>query len=246
MESPGVLRLLRSGVFAAVCVATTALGHALMSGDVLPWWAVGSGLALTAAQGWWLTARERRAAVVVGVTVAAQALLHLVFDLAHALTRGPGGVGTAGHVPVMDARMFSRSGLVMDMGHSASGPVMHHPGTAGTSAGSMLHATVLGQGSIGMLLAHLLAALVCGLWLWRGEAAAHQVSRALAALLFTPLRRICGVLAHPALELRAPTPWACEDWAETSRSSPALLRHAVVRRGPPPGIGSVVLRLPLG
>ncbi|MFJ9567829.1 hypothetical protein ACIRQQ_48410 [Streptomyces fuscichromogenes] len=31
------LRPLRAGAFAAVCVMTTALGHALMSGDPLPW-----------------------------------------------------------------------------------------------------------------------------------------------------------------------------------------------------------------
>ncbi|MGI3198401.1 hypothetical protein ACRJ4W_06960 [Streptomyces sp. GLT-R25] len=41
MTSGIAFRLARAAVFAAVCVVTAGLGHTLMSGAGLPWWAVG-------------------------------------------------------------------------------------------------------------------------------------------------------------------------------------------------------------
>ncbi len=79
------VRSARAAVFAAVCVTTTALGHALMSGDALPWWAVACAFVGTASGARWLTGRERGAVAVVGATVVAQTLLHLLFVLAHRL-----------------------------------------------------------------------------------------------------------------------------------------------------------------
>lgn len=239
-------RLLRAGVFAAVCVVTTALGHSVMSGDVLPWWTLGSALAGTAWGAWWLTGRERGAAAVVGATVVAQGLLHLLFDLAHVFVRGPADPPPAGQAPGMDhGIMFSHSGMTMRMNHSDSGLAMGHAGTTGAPFAPRLESVVAQQGSAGMFLAHLLAAVVCGLWLWRGEAAATQVGRALAVVLFAPLRRICRVLAHPALDRRAPSVCAATAERETARTAPVLLRHAVVRRGPPL-VGSAVVRLSVG
>lgn len=81
------LRPLRAGVFAAVCVVTTALGHALMSGDLLPWWVPGAAFTGTGTAPWWLTARERGALTVAGAATGVQALLYLRFDLAHMVVR---------------------------------------------------------------------------------------------------------------------------------------------------------------
>jgi hypothetical protein len=81
-----------------------------------------------------------------------------------------------------------------------------------------------------MLAAHLLAALLCGLWLAYGEQAAFRILRAVAGWLAAPLRLL---LALPASQERPRVP------ARRSRSDRAprllLLAHAITSRGPPPG-----------
>ncbi|WP_328504350.1 hypothetical protein OG828_44705 [Streptomyces sp. NBC_00457] len=232
------LRLARAGVFAAVCVVTTALGHALMSGDVLPWWAVGVAFAGTASGAWWLTGRERGAVTVVGATVVAQGLLHVLFSLAHRLVRpsaaSTGVPGAEGMSGMHHGAGVSHSGLAAQ-DHGAHSAVM------GESSGSSLMSPVTHGSSVGMALAHLLAAVVCGLWLWRGETAVHRIGRALAAALFAPLRRVCGVLFRTACEIEAPSCRAVAVGRERPQPIAVLLRHALVRRGPP-SAWSVVTR----
>lgn len=78
-----------------------------------------------------------------------------------------------------------------------------------------------------MLLAHCLAALLCGVWLWRGERTAFSLAaalytRILIPLLLLPLPSVC-----PALSVRP---------AGTAHETAVVvefLRHAVARRGPP-------------
>ncbi|MFD0395851.1 hypothetical protein ACFQ3Z_42470 [Streptomyces nogalater] len=84
--------------------------------------------------------------------------------------------------------------------------------------------------STGMLTAHLLAALLCGLWLAHGERAAFRILRALAAWLLAPLRLI----------LRLPVPpYRPRVRARPDRSDGTLRRllltRAVTSRGPPTG-----------
>ncbi|MFJ8490462.1 hypothetical protein ACIRBZ_19205 [Streptomyces sp. NPDC094038] len=234
------LRPLRAGVFAAVCVVTTALGHALMSGDLLPWWALGAAFTGTATAAWWLTARERGALTVIGVTTAVQALLHLWFDLAHMLVRMPSGASGRAAVSGMDhAVAFSGSGMVMHMGHADM--VMAPTGTAETASALSAGSVLMRQGSAGMFLAHLLAAVVCGLWLWRGETAVHRLARALAVTLLAPLRRVRRMLAGrvPVRRARVGRPDVAAEQAPSVTF--AVLRHTVIRRGPPRA-GSAVLR----
>ncbi|MEU8226127.1 hypothetical protein [Kribbella sp. NPDC048915] len=89
-----------------------------------------------------------------------------------------------------------------------------------------------GTSSVGMLLAHLGAALLCGLWLAYGERAAFAVLRALAHLILLVLRLPVTVqlTAHrPRLRaVHSPTPYA-----------DLLLGHAITSRGPPRGIAAV-------
>ncbi|MDW8805286.1 hypothetical protein P1P68_10955 [Streptomyces scabiei] len=232
----GALRPARAAVFAAVCVVATALGHAVISGDTLPWWAVGVAFAGTASGAWWLTGRERGAAAVVGATVVAQGLLHLLFSLSprlmaatDAATGGPGATGATGAT--------GASGTSHGVEISHSGMAMHHAGAhseaMGAPADDSLWAAVTHGGSVGMLLAHLLAALACGVWLWRGEAAVHRITMALAAVLFAPLRRVCRVLFRTAARHEVPSRGAVVSDGENRRPVTATLRHAVVRRGPP-------------
>ncbi|MFC8669939.1 hypothetical protein [Streptomyces sp. NPDC057199] len=210
MTSGIAFRLARAAVFAAVCVVTAALGHVLMSGAGLPWWAVGYAFAATTAAAWWLTGRERGLGLVTGATVVAQLGLHQLFGLAQRARSS-------------DAFMSTTS---MDAGHTHAHPMGPEPAD-----------TLLMGGDLGMFAAHLLAALVCGVWLWRGEEAAFRTARAIAyrtgrllgTALFEPLRRALRVSAamRPAGPVRTPV------FVPVRPLRGVLLEHAVARRGPP-------------
>ncbi|QQM39279.1 hypothetical protein [Streptomyces liliifuscus] len=210
MTSGIAFRLARAAVFAAVCVVTAALGHVLMSGAGLLWWAVGYAFAATTAAAWWLTGRERGLGLVTGATVVAQLGLHQLFGLAQRARSS-------------DAFMSTTS---MDAGHTHAHPMGPEPAD-----------TLLMGGDLGMFAAHLLAALVCGVWLWRGEEAAFRTARAIAyrtgrllgTALFEPLRRALRVSAamRPAGPARTPV------FVPVRPLRGVLLEHAVARRGPP-------------
>lgn len=223
------LRPVRAAVFAAVCVVTTALGHALMSGDLLPWWAVGVAFAASASAGWWLTLRERGFETVVGVTVVAQGLLHLLFSLAPRLASARDAAAAAQETPAAPSTHHEMAAM------SHAGMLMHHSDAMEEPAKEPLLSLVTHGGSGGMLLAHLLAAVACGVWLWRGEAAVHRIGRALAATLFAPLRRVCRVLFRTVAGHELPLRRSAVGGSERRQPTPAELRHSVVRRGPPWG-----------
>ncbi|MFJ4625963.1 hypothetical protein [Streptomyces sp. NPDC088847] len=201
------VRTVRAAMFAAVCVVLAALGHVLMSGRHVPGWALAAGLAATALAGWTLAGRERGLPLVVTLVVATQAALHSAFSLAQPTTGQPPAMdmGSADmgsmHMGAMDS---------MDMGH--------------------MSATTTDPSSTGMLAAHLLAALLCGLWLAHGERAAFRVLRAVATRLAAPLRLLLALPApphRPRLRPRRPR----------SERAPRLLLlgHAITSRGPPLG-----------
>jgi hypothetical protein len=108
----------------------------------------------------------------------------------------------------------------MAMGHPAH---MGHLSPMGHTMG--------GMPSLGMLAAHTLAALLCGLWLAHGERAAFRVLRALADWLAAPLRLPLAlpVTPHqPRVRIRR----RGQDDRSPRR---LLLTHAITSRGPPPG-----------
>ncbi|WP_371798548.1 hypothetical protein OG963_05045 [Streptomyces sp. NBC_01707] len=200
-SGPG-FRLVRAAVFAAVCVAVTALGHALMS-QAVPGWAVGYAFAATTAGAWWLAGRrERGVLAVTGATVVTQIALHGWFHLAQAFVAAPSGVGE------------------MAAGHQSSAAASAMP----------MSTAAMGGWSTGMFTAHVLAAVLCGLWLWRGEAAAFQLGRSLAMCLLAPLRRASRVQAVVTLPAPA-TP--ASSHVPPRLDQQAALCHAVTRRGPP-------------
>jgi hypothetical protein len=233
-------RALRAALFAAVCVLLAALGHVLMSGDHVPAWALAAGAAVTGGAGWCLAGRERGLPLVVTVVVAAQTALHLAFEQARP-TPGTGGL--------MDSMQSMQS--VQSMPFMQSMPSMRSMGGMADMAGmDMSHAghmshlrdmdpmTSLGSGtggssSLGMLAAHLLAALLCGLWLAYGEQAAFRILRAVAGWLAAPLRLL---LALP----RTPDRPRVRPRRRRSRCAPRLLLvHAITSRGPPVGTAVV-------
>ncbi|EST34380.1 hypothetical protein M878_10315 [Streptomyces roseochromogenus subsp. oscitans DS 12.976] len=203
-------------MFAAVCVLLAALGHVLMSGSDVPAWALAAGVAVTGAVGWCLAVRERGLPLIVTAVVAAQAVLHEAFSYAQSASGGSASVDASG--------MGSMGS--MGMGHTGMSHMDH--------AGHMGHSMDGGSSSFGMLAAHLLAALLCGLWLAYGEKAAFRILRAVAGWLAAPLRLL---FASPV------TPDRPRVHLRRRRSDRAprllLLGHAITSRGPPAGTAVV-------
>ncbi|KMO95299.1 hypothetical protein [Streptomyces roseus] len=223
-------RAFRAALFAAVCVLLASLGHLLMSGTAVPWWALAVAVAATAGVAWILAARERGLLAVTSATVAVQTVLHTGFSLAQAAVSPstaqappPGAGGHAHHAA--HAMGMADSGMTLPMQTPVRMPLPMATGH-GIGSGS-------GSGSAtptGMLAAHLLAALLCGLWLAYGERGAFRVLRALAALLLVPLR---GPLRPPA-----PAGLPRRGLRPDLRARPLrglLLVHVLTSRGPPPG-----------
>lgn len=219
-------RTVRAAVFAVVCVLLAALGHVMMSGGAVPWWALGTSGAAIGGAGWCLAGRERGLPLIVSAVIAAQAVLHFVFSLAQ--SSGSLGVWGAaasvvtGHgtssMSTSSMRMGSTHMDAMDMG------AMDHMGHAAGGTSS----------SLGMLAAHLLAALLCGLWLAHGERAAFRILRALGGWLAAPLRL---PLALPA-PVSGPRPRVPRDRSARAPRG-LLLVHTITSRGPPAGTAVV-------
>lgn len=173
------VRIARAGLFAATCVLLAALGHVMMSGMMLPWWAIPMTLGWIGLTAWIVADRERGVPFVVVSTLVAQAGLHLVFTLAQSMTP-------------------------------------HEHSMAGMSSG-------------GMVVAHVVAAALSGLWLAYGERAVFAVLRSVALRILVTLR----LLWHPPATPHAPRVRPAD--------SPAPLRelalvHAITSRGPPRGL----------
>ncbi|MEU6313014.1 hypothetical protein [Streptomyces sp. NPDC047014] len=216
-------------MFAALCVVLAAVGHVLMSGATVPWWALSAGFAGTSAAAWTLAGRERGTLAVTSAAVLAQAVLHTVFSLAQS--------------PAPEARPTPGTGspaLAAHAHHGAHGP---HGAADLASAGSM---SSLGSGHdmasapadwlppalmspAGMLAVHLLAAVLCGLWLAHGERAAFRVLRAVAARLWTPL----GLLLRPPAAVEVPPRQRMGRRRRQRAPRRLFLVHAITSRGPP-------------
>ncbi|MDA5141680.1 hypothetical protein PEM37_09185 [Streptomyces sp. AD681] len=243
MTVRGWCRAVRAGVFAAVCVLLAALGHATMSGAPVPWWTLAAGAGATGAVGWLLAGRERGLPLIVTVVTAAQLVLHETFSKAQtfAAPSGPhpsASTGT-GSMGVHSTHMGSMSTHSMHMGAmdmgSMGGMDMGGGAHAGHGMPGLGHVhSMSGASSVGMFAAHVLAAILCGLWLAHGERAVFQVLRAAASWLAAPLR----------LLLALPTP-VCPPSVRRRRTAVVdatvrlLLCSSVTFRGPPVGAAVV-------
>ncbi|MFI6007808.1 hypothetical protein ACIBAG_03105 [Streptomyces sp. NPDC051243] len=221
MTAGWCVRTVRAAVFAAVCVLLAALGHVLMSGATVPWWTLAAGVLLTGGAGWCLAGRERGLPLVVTVVVAAQGGLHAAFEYAQTSTAAGHDMGAVSqHTGSMGAM-----GAV-DMGHMGA----DHMSMGHTSMGH----DMAGTSSFGMLAAHTLAALLCGLWMGHGERAAFRILRAVAGWLAAPLRLSLVLPAPPHRPRLRPR-------RGRSDRAPRLLPlvHTITSRGPPAGIAVV-------
>ncbi|MEU9575368.1 hypothetical protein AB0D62_37135 [Streptomyces massasporeus] len=210
----------RAAVFAAVCVVLAALGHVLMAEAAVAWWALVAGAAAVGGAAWLLAGRERGLHVVVPFTVAAQTALHAWFSFTQtAVSPTPALTYAVEH----GSHAMEHGSHAMPMSHSGHG--MDGMDTLASAGHGMA-----GTSSTGMLAAHLLAALLCGLWLAHGERAAFRVLRALAGWLVAPLRLL---LRLPAPPHRPRVRARRGDSARAPRR--LLLTHAITTRGPPVG-----------
>ncbi|MFC3409885.1 hypothetical protein ACFSUJ_30915 [Streptomyces lusitanus] len=242
---------MRAGVFAAVCVLLAAFGHATMSGTAVPWWTLAAGAGATGVAGWLLAGRERGLPLIVTVVTAAQLVLHETFSKAQALglpsgPRPPASTGTG----AMDAHSVHLGSMgshsMGSMGMDSMGMGSMHMGSMGsTDMGGGVHAvhgmagldhvhSMSGASSVGMFAAHLLAAVLCGVWLAHGERAVFRVLRATAAWLAAPLRLLLALPAPvPAPSVRRRRTTAVDATVRL------LLCCSLTFRGPPVGAAVV-------
>ncbi|MCX4968013.1 hypothetical protein OHA98_25280 [Streptomyces sp. NBC_00654] len=214
-------RLVRTVMFAVVCVAVSGLGHALMSGGTLPPLGLASAFLLVCGGGWWLAGRVRSGPVTVAASAVGQLSLHTFFTSVQ--PRLPGAMGAGGR-----GSPGSASGA---MTHSA------HDTMSGAPMDAMASAAVLdgSPAGAGMLMAHVIAGLLCGWWLWGGEAALVQLGRSLALFVCAPLWSAWRIWSA-----READPAPVARWRPRRRPGrrlqDLLALHGLTRRGPPPRV----------
>ncbi|MFE6069101.1 hypothetical protein [Streptomyces sp. NPDC056525] len=197
-----------------------------MSAHQLPALALLGAFAVTATAAWAAAGRRRGAPTIAGALFVLQGALHLLFSLAGSLAGDTGHpAATAPHG--MTGMHGTRTAHGMPAMHGMTGA----DGAAGmTGPHDMSDATAMFMDmSTGMLAAHLLAALLCGLWLAHGEAAFFTLARAALAYAFTPLRLLFARVQVPDAPSR---PVRRARWS-AHRPHTVVLAHTLSRRGPP-------------
>ncbi|MFD9790801.1 hypothetical protein ACFWXK_07590 [Streptomyces sp. NPDC059070] len=260
------LRLLRAAVFAAVCVVLSALGHVLAACATVPWWTLLAGFLGVLAVAVPLAGRERTLPSIAGALAAGQLALHSLFGLGqHAA--GTTGAGFGGDSPVLrlaaklvcgpgaaqltvtDARRIITDAGLRPPSGAAPAAQGSMPGMAhmpGMSQPGSSHGVLAGLlPSLPMLLGHLLAAVLTGWLLRRGEAALFRLVRLSAQAAAGAAQGTCARALRAALALvRA----LCAGLPGTPEHGPRIplaqlavplpscgeaLQHSVIRRGPP-------------
>ncbi|MGW0087171.1 hypothetical protein [Streptomyces sp. NPDC003393] len=262
------LRMLRAAVFAAVCVVLAAAGHTLASCASVPLWTLGAGFLGTLLVAVPLAGRARSLPGIAALLTVGQTVLHTLFGLGQHGTAGMGpsgstllgslssgspqavpdaalveqaarylcGTGPAGITP-------ARAHRILVDAHLYAGPAPgtsagHHPADALSASGSVVSLLP----SLPMLLGHLLAGLVAGWLLRRGDLAvlrlielsAHGVAeravvRALRGALALVRALYTGLPTTPAAGMR----YARASDTPVAAPRSAALQHTVIRRGPP-------------
>ncbi|MFI8458853.1 hypothetical protein [Kitasatospora sp. NPDC085464] len=250
------LRLARAVPFALVCTLIAAAGHALAGGGNVPVTALAAGFAAVLAFAAACGGRERSLAGIAGALGAGQLGLHVLFHGFGGFTGLTGssamsgmhhGASGAMTVPQVAGRLIcneARPGTLVGLPGSPT------PEQLVSSAGLDPHAFAAAPwwqtGVFGMtpsmLAGHLAAALVAGWWLRRGEAALWRLLRVAATAArehwAAPLRSafaLVAVLLRGLFGAAGPVRRFGARGGESPLPAGAVLRHSVVRRGPPCG-----------
>lgn len=237
------LRVVRAVPFALVCTLIAAAGHYLAAGGdiAVPTLALGFAAVCTLAA--LLGGRERSLPAIAGALGTGQLGLHLLFHASgHRAMTGMTMDQVAGRLICNDmpgaAMTKLPPGITAEQLVSSAGldPQAYHAAAAGAPWWQFGLTPA-------MLAGHLLAAVVAGWWLRRGEVAlwrlvrlAETVAREVQewtaplrtafALLVALLR---GLLSAGGQDVRAARP----DAGDPQLPRAAVLRHSVIRRGPP-------------
>ncbi|MFC9705776.1 hypothetical protein ACFTWD_34365 [Streptomyces sp. NPDC056943] len=179
-----------------------------MSAHQLPTSGLLGAFAATAVAAWAAAGRRRGAPTIAGAMLVLQGALHLLFSM------------TGSHPSAQAAS------------DATAMTGMTHPHAMAAMAGA--HDTTMSAGAAmdsdpGMLAVHLLAALLCGLWLAHGEAAFFTLAEAALAYAFTPLRLLFARVRVPD----APRGPVRRPRGHAHRPHTVVLAHTVSRRGPP-------------
>ncbi|QTD99571.1 hypothetical protein [Streptomyces cyanogenus] len=259
---PGAgLRILRAAVFAAVCVALAACGHALASCAGVPLWSLGAGFLGSLLVVAPLAGRARSLPGIAALLALGQTVLHTLFGLGQhqvvmaGMPTGPttGGVLSdsalveratrllcgstpASVTPGHAFRLLLDARLIDRAGRptAALGTLEHMHDATGASAGPLP--------SLPMLLGHVLAALAAGWLLRRGDLAvlrlielsAHGVAEGALVRSLRAALALAHALCAGLLPAAGPGPRAPRpDRDEAPAPDTAVLQHTVIRRGPP-------------
>ncbi|MFF8809603.1 hypothetical protein [Streptomyces omiyaensis] len=209
----------RAATFAALCVLLAATGHILMSGHGLPARTLVLASAATAAVAWLLADREHGLLAVTSASVIAQSALHTVFSWSRP-------AGTPMSPPMRDTYAAHAHVSPTAMGHDGTVPPV---GTVSGGGGG--HDMTDMSSSSGMLSAHLLAALLSGLWMAYGERAAFRLLRAASLRLFRPLCPLLASFVPAVCDRPGLRPARAGDERAPRR---LFLAHSLISRGPPP------------
>ncbi|MEV5703768.1 hypothetical protein [Actinoallomurus sp. NPDC052274] len=207
---------MRAAVLAVVCVVLSLVGHDLMTSRPAPAWAGWTAVAAVTAVGYHLADRRRSARWILLAVEAAQLCLHEWF--AWTTPADPGS--TPAHLA-----MTTHGGMHTAMGSGAAVSMNHGSGASG----------------LGMAGAHALAGALVALWLYAGERAAWRVLAVLAeAVLGHALRVLLLLACVDRAASRRPAGVRRRWGADQTPPAMAVLRHFLVRRGPPRGSGAVL------
>ncbi|MFD5842680.1 hypothetical protein [Streptomyces chartreusis] len=257
------LRVLRAAVFAAVCVVLAGVGHVLGSCATIPMWTLGAGFLGVLVVALPFAGRERSLPGIAALLAVGQTVLHTVFGLGqHVTVSAPSAASGSGSMS--DAALVARAARLVcgtaaaaispaqaqriltdaRIGPAAGAHASHPSADAMSAAGDTGFSTSL-LPSLPMVLAHVLAAVVAGWLLRRGDLALLRIVEmsALSAHSVAEgafVRSLRGALAL-VRALRAGLPGAPEAGPRFLRTeSPArraprtaALQHTVIRRGPP-------------
>ncbi|MCC9310975.1 hypothetical protein LN042_28560 [Kitasatospora sp. RB6PN24] len=235
------LRLLRAGMFSAVCVGLSTIGHVSASGMEIPWWAVAVGWGAVTAIAVPLAGRERHLPGIAVVLLAGQLGLHLLFCLAQAAAARAAEAASLADLGARllctDSGSHPAASIAAQLAQQAGLPTPPVPQMAAMGGWD----AVTGSFTASMLGVHVAAAVMMGWVLRRGEMAlwrtvrlsARVADRVAAAWPMAVLLGVLGTLALLAGLVRR-VGAACAVWEVAGPARPGLLlRSCVIRRGPP-------------
>lgn len=247
------MRLLRAVVFTAVCVVLSAAGHTLASGHTVPLWTLLAGWLAVLAVVAPLAGRERSLPGIAAGLAVGQITLHLLFSVGErcawsaatgmtgmgAATDTGTGTGTGGGVVAVAERLLC-GGHTAGLTRQVAERIVRQAGVDPAGAATSMRHSAGGATdsySLSMLLGHLIAALVAGWLLRRGDAALWRLVELSDGVGAGAMRRavalvrvlVTGAIGGARAALTPPVRFAYEPRPPRT----TLLRHSMARRGPP-------------